>query len=76
MRGILRQKEPALLAIFVWFGWTLFVLAVLMIIADLVLLYGDDIQAAVHDYFDGPLPPTLKAAVVPPPPPPPKPSGL
>jgi hypothetical protein len=74
MRGILRQKEPALLAVFVWFGWTLFALAILMIAADLVLAYGDDIQAAAHDYFVGPFPPTLEATAVPPSPPPRKPS--
>lgn len=72
MRGVLRQKEPALLAVLVWFGWILFALVALVVVADLVLLYGDSVWDWMR-YFGGGPPP---GGGVFPGPPPPKPSGF
>lgn len=65
MRGVLRRKEPALLAVFVWFGWTLFTLTVLMILADLALVYGDDVWAWGHDPDAGRPSPVLEVSPAP-----------
>ena len=68
MHEVLRKKEPTLLAAFVWAGWALFVLVVLMIVVDIMLVYGDDVHARIHNYFEGPPIPGIKAIPSPPPP--------
>lgn len=65
-----------MLAAFVRLGWTLLLLALLMIVANLVLVYGADALEWVDGDVARPPGPTLEAMPILPPPPLHMPSGL
>lgn len=76
MRESSVHREPAMLAAFVRFGWALLFLALLMIVANLVLLYGGDALQWVDGDLSRLSSPTLEAMPILPPPPSRMPSGM